>query len=193
MNQFTPPLRLQSLTQAENYNNMISEEDFAVASLAKLVGSELNVIDRDTVGGPKVPATRIHPRQFIGNNSQSSHPQKSSPHVVHHQGVAFHAGVDESYVQSLVPDPVPSVPYPDLVNVNPIVPQVAAKPTASKNVELPTAVQVQSNVNVEKTLKSIDKTLKSIDKTQKLLLEFLTEAKHNSKLTDLILCNTKTE
>mgnify|MGYP003344136752 CR=1 FL=1 len=86
----------------------VSEEDLAIAGLAKLVGSNLNEIDKFTVQSKNGPANKIDPRQFLAGKA----PQIQNKNVVHHQGQAFYAGVDEEMVRSMHPDAPASIPPP---------------------------------------------------------------------------------
>lgn len=142
-----------------------TEEDLAIAGLASLVGSELKTIDTFTVQGKNGPANKIDPRAFLSKNP--NRPQNKQ--VVRHDGHAFYAGLDESIVQSLHPDPVPAAPQPEYKQTEPPPTanttkpslQVAIKP--NKPVSLPQTNEYQDTLI--KTLKSIDKTLKVIAKT----------------------------
>jgi hypothetical protein len=152
---------------------MINEEDLTVASLASLVGSELNVIDKYTESrGRSASANKLDPRAFL---SKKPLPQRN-PNVVRHDGMNFHAGVDESLVQSLYPEPVPQAPANTAQTVAAPVaaqPQLQPRPAWTPPVvtSTPTPAATQELVKI---LQSIDKTLKSIDKTEKTLAKLLT-------------------
>jgi hypothetical protein len=165
---------------------MINEEDFTVASLAKLVGSELNTIDRYTEGGGVAgPANKLDPKSFITRNVNVQRTVKN-PNVVRHQGMMFHAGVDESLVQSLYPDPVPQASTPQAqqapqqtVKLSSL-PNTTTLPVTDPIMEPKTSAPVyiqQAGASQEliKILQSIDKTLKSIDKTEKTLTKLVTQ------------------
>ena len=146
---------------------MINEEDFAAASLASLVGSELRTIDtyRDGKGSP---ANKLDPRAFLSKNNQ--HNNQKNKNVVYQEGKAFYAGVDETYVQSLYPDPAPP---PASVNLDPpknapalITQQVTTESNLKvKDISkrtLEDSIDSSFNQNLIKILKSIDKSLKTI-------------------------------
>jgi hypothetical protein len=143
---------------------MINDEDMAVASLATLVGSELRTIDtyRDGKGSP---ANKLDPKLFLNkNNSQSN--QHKNKNVVYQEGKAFYAGIDESYVQSLYPDPAPvaassgSVAAP--ATVLPVVQPVVNKHSITLKSEESSSTEEAFKQNLVKILKSIDKSLKTI-------------------------------
>lgn len=147
----------------------ISEEDFAVASLAKLVGNELHAIDKFTTQSTNGPANKLDPRNFITGRpvaAQNRAVSHGGQNIVRHNGQAFYAGVDEALVASLHPEPPSS-----------LVPREAAAPapalgpaTVRQNKNIEVKLQHSSAINTEfndtliKTLKSIDKTLKVIAK-----------------------------
>lgn len=150
---------------------MYNEEDLTVASLAQLVGSELHTIDRNTESRTSNPANKIDPRAFLSKNAQSARPK--NPNIVKHQGHHFHAGVDESYVQSMYPDPAPQVPMaPTLQEPVGSVQHAPARAQAVQPV-MP-AVTTATTQELIKILQSIDKSLKSIDKTEKALTKLVT-------------------
>lgn len=157
----------------------INEEDFTVASLARLVGSELNVIDKFTEGGSGGqggPANKLDPRSFLNRNLQHNKP---NPHTVKHDGKVFHAGIDEALVQSMYPYPSDMSQPASLppVDTTPIFTNV---PASTNYVEPP--VYVPSNNQNEaliKILQSIDKSLKSIDKTEKAFTKLVTHLTKN--------------
>lgn len=146
---------------------MINDEDFAAASLASLVGNELRTIDtyRD---GKGAPANKLDPRSFLSRNNNQNNNQKNK-NVVYQEGKAFYAGVDESYVQSLYPDPAPpsvsvnldpsNVPTPATQQVV-VDTNLTLKNTSKKVTENSTELDFYQNLI--KILKSIDKSLKTI-------------------------------
>ena len=146
------------------YINMINEEDFAAASLASLVGSELRTIDtyRD---GKGAPANKLDPRTFLSKNNQ--HNNQKNKNVVYQEGKAFYAGIDESYVQSLYPEPAPSLPPPEAVAVESqkATPVLTKHSVTLKDREISPvedSAEVAFKQNLVKILKSIDKSLKTI-------------------------------
>ena len=145
---------------------MFNEEDLTVASLAKLVGSELNAIDLKTHEHGSSPANKLDPKSFISQKlPQRAAQQTRSGHVVKHQGMMFHAGVDESYVQQLYPEPASvAAPPPSAA---------AAMPGAAPPRAQPITYS-ESNSELIKVLQSIDKTLKAIDKNEKATIKILT-------------------
>ena len=150
---------------------MYSEEELTVASLAQLVGSELNTIDRNTESRTKAPANKLDPRSFLNKNHVV---RQSNSNVVKHDGMHFHAGVDESLVQSMYPDlsvtaraqPVAAPVQPAAI-VQPIITSPPAAVYPGGQAVAPAAAAVSPELI--KVLQSIDKTLKSIDKTEKNL------------------------
>ena len=146
---------------------MINEEDFAAASLASLVGSELRTIDtyRD---GKGVPANKLDPRAFLSKNNQ--HNNQKNKNVVYQEGKAFYAGVDETYVQSLYPDPVPPSASVNLDLPKNAPALITQQVTTESNIKvkdiskrtLEDSIDSSFNQNLIKILKSIDKSLKTI-------------------------------
>ena len=146
---------------------MYSEEELTVASLAQLVGSELNIIDRNTESRTKAPANKLDPRSFLNKNYVV---RQSNSNVVKHDGMHFHAGVDESLVQSMYPDlsvAAPVQPVQPAAIVQPIITSPPAAVYPGGQAVAPAAAAVSPELI--KVLQSIDKTLKSIDKTEKNL------------------------
>ena len=151
----------------------VSEEDLAVASLAKLVGSELHAIDTFTTQTTNGPANKIDPRNFITGRAAAANSRavmnRGGQQVVRHNGQTFYAGVDESLVMSLHPDPQPAAPVPAPAPAPALGRAVTNQPPSERRV--PIQMQPAATINTEfndtliKTLKSIDKTLKSIVKT----------------------------
>lgn len=157
---------------------MYNEEDFTVASLASLVGAELNTIDRNTEKATN-PANKLDPRSFL---TKTPHAVRSkNTNIVKHQGMHFHAGVDESLVQSLYPDPAPAA----AAGAGSL-PATSQQPLATRQtaaVFSPALSQEQAlfnNENLIKILQSLDKTMKSIDKTEKAITKILTQLITNS-------------
>ena len=151
----------------------INEEDFTVASLAKLVGSELHVIDTFTENGAKGTANKLDPRSFLNKNF----PQRpQNKNVIKHDGMTFYAGVDESLVQSMHPDVVPSVPQPEAV---PPAALPYARPQQTATSQVGSVTSNEQNEALIKILQSIDKSLKSIDKTEKTLTKLVTHLTKN--------------
>lgn len=154
---------------------MVTEDDFIVASLAKLVGSELNVIDHHTEGHRK-GANRLDPKSFL--NQKNLRP-RNTPAVIKHEGMSFYAGADEAMVQSMYPDPNQiqhnSAPPVTAVSAPAVAPPVHVQPATQllQAAAIPSQNNAEFNDNLLKILKSIDKTLKSIDKTEKTLAEIL--------------------
>lgn len=152
----------------------ISEEDLAVAGLAKLVGSELHAIDTYTTQSTNGPANKIDPRSFITGRAAATQNRAVShggQKIVKHNGQTFYAGVDESLVASLHPDPPSTVPQ---LFAEPAAPAAPVRPVHINrdiNREVSVKVQPSPTINTElsdtliKTLKSIDKTLKTIAKS----------------------------
>lgn len=146
---------------------MINEEDFAAASLASLVGSELRTIDtyRDGKGSP---ANKLDPRAFLSKNNQ--HNNQKNKNVVYQEGKAFYAGIDESYVQSMYPDPAPSTAPASLPPQENITASISYQPLTKHNISLQDkpipAVEDSTEIvfkqSLVKILKSIDKSLKTI-------------------------------
>lgn len=145
------------------------------ASLAKLVGSELNVIDKNTETHSNAgPALKIDPKAFLGRAPQSY--KRPNSNVVKHQGMMFHAGVDEALVQSLHPDPpksqVPMSALPQVAAPAQTLPHIVESTPRSQVVIAAAPLnQTEFYQSIEKVLKSIDKTLKSIDKNYKAHIE----------------------
>lgn len=136
---------------------MFNEEDVTIASLAKIVGNELHTIDKNSEPGRGQPANKLDPRSFLASAKQAV--AAKNKHVVYKDGKPYYAGIDESYVQSLYPDPpaaklqtnpVPAMSLKENVKIEPVVP---SKYVATEVVE-----------DVVRTLKSIEKTLKLINK-----------------------------
>lgn len=139
----------------------MNEEVLAVASLAKIVGSELHTIDKNTMEGSR-SANKTDPRSFLLKNSSVAQQLQKKKNVAYHDGKAFYTGVDESYVQSMHPDPVPQS-VPQTANT-----QSNSRPAAveQRNI-LASSKENNNNINndvVLKVLKSIDKSLKIIAK-----------------------------
>lgn len=148
---------------------MFNEEDLTVASLARLVGSELNVIDKYTEKQNNGPANKLDPRTFLNKNNNNI---RQNSNVIKHDGMAFYAGVDESMVQSMYPEPAATIEERPVITQSQS-PPAAVISTITENFQTALAKNESLNLAGEKTLKSIDKTLKSIDKTQKLILELI--------------------
>ena len=155
---------------------MINDEDFTVASLASLVGAELNVIDKNTESrGRQAAANKLDPRAFLSKRPL----QQRNPNIVKHDGMTFHAGVDESLVQTLYPDhPPTAIPAVAAAAAPPVIQPVAVAvpPRAPALVAAPAAAAVSSLPILQeltKILASIDKTLKSIDKNEKATVKIL--------------------
>jgi len=163
--------------QAENFTNM-NDDDFTIASLAKLVGQELHTIDNNTITGKSGPANKLDPRSFL---DQRRYQGVKNPYVAKHDGMVFHAGVDESVVQNMYPDPQPQGRAPQ----QPQQPQQSSSIPSLVHYEKPpivSDVMAEYYQNNEKLLKSIDKTLKSIDKTQKALVDALSKFNSNTSI-----------
>ena len=156
---------------------MFNDEDITVASLAKIVGSELTMVDRFTEksGSNSGPSNKIDPRSFLTKNSSV---RQAKSNVVTHDGKLFHAGVDESLVQSMYPDPV---------SVRESLPENQRNEQRQDSVaffkpDLPVLKQENSSHSIAeneiliKILQSIDKSLKSIDKTEKNIAKLLTKS-----------------
>jgi hypothetical protein len=88
------------------------------ALLAKMVGTELNKVDKSFMDRPNIPANKININQFISqSNLTSPSKRKISP-----------AYLSEAEVQNLVPEPVSQLPnlitepapVQPLANINPI-------------------------------------------------------------------------
>ena len=151
----------------------INEEDFTVASLAKLVGSELHVIDTFTESGAKGLANKLDPRAFL-NKNLPQRPQNKN--IIKHDGMTFYAGVDESLVQSMHPDVVPSVPS---LAAAPATAIPHAVPQRTATTQVGSVTSNEQNEALIKILQSIDKSLKSIDKTEKTLTKLVTHLTKN--------------
>ena len=146
---------------------MINDEDFAAASLASLVGSELRTIDTYRDGkGP--PANKLDPRAFLSKNNQ--HNNQKNKNVVYQEGKAFYAGIDESYVQSMYPDPAPPSmpanlpPQENIASVN-IQQPLTRHSVVVHDKPIPViedSTEIVFKQSLVKILKSIDKSLKTI-------------------------------
>lgn len=166
-------MQSQSLTQEGSSINMINEEDLTVASLAKLVGSELNTIDLNTHEHGSSPANKLDPKSFLMQRlPQRATAQSKHANVVKHQGMMFHAGVDESLVQQLYPEPMPAAG--PLANPPPVAPHAAARPATYPS-HSPVITNSNDTKELIKILQSIDKTLKAIDKNEKATIKILTQ------------------
>lgn len=88
------------------------EENLEVAKLAKLIGSQLNMIDKFSLERSNVPANRIDMNKFV---AQVTNPNKSFGDASGY--------VPEAYVQQMVPDISQSnkqpEPIPQVVNNQP--------------------------------------------------------------------------
>ena len=159
--------------QEENLNNHMNEDDITAATLAKLVGTELNVIDRMTESTSTAgPANKINIHSFLPQRHQQNRRSTSNKNVVQHQGMMFHAGVDEDYVQRMHPEPVYSAPpSQQLTSASSSQQTQQAIAATQKSVQV---LSSQSNEDLTKILASIDKTLKSIEKTEKNIAKILT-------------------
>lgn len=159
---------------------MYNEEDIAIATLAQLVGSELNTIDRNTESRTRSPANKLDPKSFLTKNNQQLY--KKNANVIKHDGMNFHAGIDESLVQSLYPDV-----HPTSQSNSPPTPPVGGAASAAVHTPLlsiatspvPPGPDLSGSLaELIKIISSIDKTMKSIDKNEKnitKLITFLTE------------------
>ena len=150
----------------------MNEDDITAATLAKLVGTELNVIDRMTESTSTAgPANKINIHSFLPQRHQQNRRPTTSKNVVQHQGMMFHAGVDEEYVQRMHPDPVYSAPPPQQIVDTPTTPASSSAATVTQ--KLVQYSPTQTNDELTKILASIDKTLKSIEKTEKNIAKIL--------------------
>lgn len=141
---------------------MFNEEDITIASLAKIVGNELHTIDKNSEPGRGLPANKLDPKSFLASAKTIANKNK---HVVYKDGKQYYAGIDETYVQSLYPDPPAAKPQ--------TIPQPSSLKEEVKNTHVTinrdmsiSSSKISTDVieDIVKTLKSIDKTLKSINK-----------------------------
>ena len=133
------------------------EENLEVAKLAKLIGSELNVIDRFSTERPKTPANRIDINRFI---AQVVDPNRQAANASGY--------IPEALVQQMVPD-APQAAYaspPELIPMPEPPPQqqppiIAAVVPPSESARIPTpptsaAPSVyQQNSDIGKSLERI--------------------------------------
>jgi hypothetical protein len=151
----------------------MNNEDLTIASLAKLVGGELSVVDKLTQSsGQQGTANKIDPRSFLIKNNPALKKRAESKGVVYHDGKAFYNGPDESYVQSMYPE----ISAPPSSPSSPVAAQPPA-PVESVRAAAPSQViSSQLNVNNEIAENAI-KLLKSIDKSLKTIAKNLTQSK----------------
>ena len=151
---------------------MINEDDFTVASLAGLVGSELRTIEKFTDG--KTSVNKLDPRSFL-NKQQRTTDSKKNKNIAYQDGKAYYAGIDEEYVRSLHPDPqlntIPLSPPNTTTVTSSMLPVVDQKEKllfskqdtlSNKAKEDILSNQIGQDQAVIKILKSIDKSLKQI-------------------------------
>jgi hypothetical protein len=143
------------------------EENFEVAKLAKLIGSQLNMIDRFSTEKPNMPANRIDMNKFV---AQVTNPNQSFGNASGY--------VPEALVQKMVPDtsqfsnpkaetiPVITPTQPEVLPQPQVIPQpVQVTPTA-------VAVQEQPTNNVDINNNDISKFLERIATCLEKLVDY---------------------
>ena len=168
------------------------EEAFEVAKLAAMVGGQMKLVDRMTTERMSAPANKINIHDFI---NKVKNPNASFPVYTPPTPAGFAPPVDESYVQSMFPDVVPTYKSPTEQNaiqpptlpetnlVNEIKPPVGSVnlPHIVKPKQETPKMQFREDIKPFLTRSDVDSirnSLKGIDKSLAGMLKFLQE---NSK------------
>ena len=168
---------------------MNREEALEAAKLAKMIGSQLNVVDQMSMERSNNPANKININEFIAKvqNPNASFP---SNNYLTNVPAGFAPPPPEDYIQSMIPDNSIGSKQPQIESIsiastqNTDVPVSVKLHPLPKNLE-PLPPQVKAVIAKNETtaltrsdIDSIRNSLKSIDKTLAGMLKFLQE---NSK------------
>jgi hypothetical protein len=164
---------------------MNREEALEAAKLAKMIGSQLNVVDQMSVERSNNPANKININEFIAKVQNPNASFRSNNYLTN-VPAGFAPPPPEDYIQSMIPDnsigskqPLlesipPQIETVPLVTVSNIPLKLHPEPKETKTVVAKNETTVLTRSDVD----SIRNSLKSIDKTLAGMLKFLQE---NSK------------
>jgi hypothetical protein len=151
-------------------------EALEAAKLAKLIGSELNLVDKMATDRTNLPANKININEFIqrvSNPNASSGPSSYLTNIP--QG--FAAPVPEHIIQNMVPEPVPSYipPAPQVLVTE--TPKQLPQGIINITQNTPTPKNIinkdEKSILTRSDIDSIRNSLKNIDKTMAAMLVLL--------------------